>query len=294
MKLNRNRLGYLGTISDDLIPIERQVSTQFESFSITPELQMEPEVILDTPIPKSESTREPFLKSSSILREPSKLPQIKRMPQITKGEAPQQKVEPPPPRDHLEVLLATFKEMLHLGYQAIEFAEMKAKEYGYVMDRELSTVDTYIYLNTETGFPLIVHRGSITATDWIIEDGLILSTLTDLVSSPRSIYARRITKKVEAKYKKPTDAFGHSLGGRLAEVSQANGYILTYNKAAGFQDIGKKINNKQYDFRTTNDIVSLLAQTQRSNTLTTIEDKGLVGSHALKHLSDEGVEIANP
>ena len=236
---------------------------------------------------------------SALMNSYRKLP-IPKGIEITKGAVTGYKVEPrvdlKPKRDHLQVLLATFKEMLHLGYQAIDFAEVKAREYGYVMDRELSTFDTYVYLNTETRFPLIVHRGSITAADWIIEDGLILSTLTDFISSPRSIYARRITRRTMVKYKKDVDCFGHSLAGRLAEVSQATGYILTYNKAAGFQDIGKKINPKQYDFKSENDIVSLLAGTQRrsDNSLTTVKDKGLVGSHALTHLSDGGVALAEP
>ena len=242
------------------------------------------------------TTTKPLVKASSVMRTPSNLPHRIGGIEITQGPVTTYAETPDEPREHLEVLLTTFKQMLDLGYQAIEFSKNKCEEFGYTMDLQLSTIDTYVYMNNETGFPLIVHRGSITAADWIVEDGLILSTLTSFISSPRSVYARRITRRVETKYKKPTDCCGHSLGGRLAEVSEASGYVLTYNKAAGLQDIGKKINPKQYDFKSTNDIVSLLAQTQRrkDNVLTTVDDKGIVGSHALKHLSDNGVEIANP
>lgn len=289
------RIGFLQGVDNGLVPINRRYTP---TAATEPSYQQPTSIpfisndVLPPPSPpppqeRSTTTTKPFVKSSSILRAPTKI-------EISQGEVSTYKEAPSKPRDHLEVLLATFKQMLHLGYQPIEYTKVMCEKHGYTMDLELSTIDTYVYMNNETGFPLIVHRGSITATDWIIEDGLILSTLTDLVSSPRSIYARRITKKVEGKYKKPTDAFGHSLGSRLASVSGANGYIIGYNGAAGFQDIGRANNPKEIQIRTDHDIVSLLSTFRRGANVTTIEDEGIVGSHALKHLPTDGVDISNP
>lgn len=146
-----------------------------------------------------------------------------------------------------------------------------------------------MYVNSLDDIPLIVHRGSVTPADWLIEDALIVTGLTELFGSPRLAFAKEITLRVETKYGKPTDAFGHSLGGRLAEHSGANNIIFTYNKASGIQDIAKPINPNQTDYRGPKDIVSLLSTTQRRDTknrLRTLEDKGILNSHTLDSLPD--------
>ena len=77
---------------------------------------------------------------------------------------------------------------------------------------------------------------------------------------------------VEDKYGKPANVFGHSLGGSLAEKSDANGKILTYNTGAGILDIGRSIPKNQTDYRNKNDVVSLLSLTQN-------HDKGKLKEH---------------
>ncbi len=111
--------------------------------------------------------------------------------------------------------------------------------------------------------PLILHRGTSTVKD-IIDDGLVAIGLGKY--GHRYKNARRLTKKVEDKYKQPAHAVGHSYGGWLAENSGASGNTLTYNKAVGLGDIGRKKTNRQQDVRTRGDIVSRLSTTQRTNT----------------------------
>jgi hypothetical protein len=214
---------------------------------------------------------------------------------------PEQKEEPSPApvpteaqkeKAHKMFLRTAFKPLLLASYKTIQEAKEIGARYNYILDEELSTENTHVYVNSKDGIPLIVHRGSTTAADWLIEDALIITGLVSLTSSPRLEFAKEITTKVEAKYNKPTDSFGHSLAGRISELSGANGYILTYNKAAGPIDIGKPINPKQTDYRTAKDFVSLLATTQRrQNKLKTIADPGLFNAHTPESLPTIAEEL---
>jgi hypothetical protein len=155
--------------------------------------------------------------------------------------------------------------------------------FGYIQDLEHSTEETRVYLDSSLS-PTIVHRGSITAEDWLLEDSLIITGLSSLLGSPRITRARAITEEVENLYG-PADAMGHSLGGRVAEESGAHGWIYTYQKAAGLADIAKTVNPKQTDYRTTGDIVSILSKFQkRHKPIRYVGGPEAVGSHSLTHL----------
>jgi len=151
--------------------------------------------------------------------------------------------------------------LLKSSYLPQKEAAEKLKHYGYDYDHELSRMDTKVLV--KDGKPIIVHRGSKTARDWL-DDGLLAFGLEKY--SKRFQDAKEITKKAEEKYNKSADTVGHSLGGSLAEKSGANGNIITYNKGVGLGDIGtKKNSNRQLDVRAEGDIVSLLGNTQNSN-----------------------------
>lgn len=193
--------------------------------------------------------------------------------------------QPKPVINHKLQLRKAFRPLLQLSYDTIDEAETIGLKYNYKLDRDLSTYNTHVYVNNLDGIPLIVHRGSHTIADWAIEDVAIITGLTEIFSSPRLNYAKEITTKVEAKYGKPADAFGHSLGAHLSEHSGAKGTIMTYNKATGIQDIGKQIPDNQIDYRASKDVVSLLSTTQRrKNKLKTITDPGLFNSHTVESL----------
>ena len=164
---------------------------------------------------------------------------------------------------------------LHAGYKNQADAAKELKKYGYGYDNQLSNNETKIFV--KDGKPTIVHRGSKRVKDYLIDDALILFGLGNL--SHRQREAKRITKKVEDKYKTSADTVGHSLGGRLAENSGAHGNITTYNKAVGLGDIGTKKNSeRQLDIRNSGDIVSLLGHTQKAN----------------KHQISSGMSFFNP
>ena len=151
------------------------------------------------------------------------------------------------------------KPILNSSYQNQKEASKSLGKLGYTYDKKLSTNQSKVFVDSE-GNPNIAFRGSKTARDWLISDPLLALGLQNL--DPRFKEAKALTKKVEKKYGKPADVYGHSLGGTLAEKSGAKGNIVTYNKGVGIGDIGKKIPKNQTDIRTKSDVVSAVAFTQ--------------------------------
>ena len=174
--------------------------------------------------------------------------------------------------------------LLKSSYMNQKQAADNMKKKGYTYDTELSNNETKIFVKNNK--PVIVHRGSKRLSDWG-EDALILVGLGDQYGH-RQKQANRITKKVEKKYNTSANSVGHSLGGRLAENSNAKGQIITYNKAVGLGDVFKKKNSKrQLDIRNSGDIVSVLGHTQKANKEQM--NKGLsffnpIGAHNVNHL----------
>jgi hypothetical protein len=154
------------------------------------------------------------------------------------------------------------KPILKSSYQNQKEASKTLEKLGYTYDKGLSTNQSKVFVDSQ-GNPNIAFRGSKTARDWLISDPLLALGLQNL--DPRFKEAKALTKKVEQKYGKPVDVFGHSLGGTLAENSGAKGSIITYNKGAGIGDIGKTIPKNQTDIRAKSDIVSALSLTQKHN-----------------------------
>lgn len=154
-------------------------------------------------------------------------------------------------------------DLLKSSYLPQKEAAEKLGKKGYKHDSDLSTMNTKVFIN-EYDEPIIIHRGSVTAQDWI-DDAKIAIGLGK--TTQRLKDAREITRKVEEKYRKPASSIGHSYGGYLAENVGAKGNIITYNKAAGLGDIGTKKNSaRQLDIFAEGDIVSKIAQnTQTSN-----------------------------
>ena len=154
------------------------------------------------------------------------------------------------------------KDLVKASYSSQKDAS-KLLNGNYTIDPQLSKMNTKVFLDRRSNKPVILHRGTTTIKD-VFDDGLLAVGLGRF--SGRNKQAKRLTKKVEAKYNAPATAVGHSLGGWLAERSGGHGDILTYNKAVGLGDIGTKKNSqRQFDVSTRGDLVSGLGITQKAN-----------------------------
>ncbi|KAJ1629202.1 hypothetical protein T492DRAFT_1118537 [Pavlovales sp. CCMP2436] len=163
-------------------------------------------------------------------------------------------------------------DLARASYLPLDQAGTFGDSLGFTLDRQLSQADTLVYNDNRTGQPTIVHRGSTTPRDFLVDDALI--AFGSGRETQRQRRAREITTATEAKYKMPSNSSRHSLGGRLAERSGSRGSIVTFNKAAGLGDIPNfnftgrsqpQIQNgsRQTDVRTRLDPVSVLSSLGR-------------------------------
>jgi hypothetical protein len=182
------------------------------------------------------------------------------------------------------------KPILNASYQNQKRASKTLGKLGYTYDKKLSTNESKVFIDPE-GNPNIAFRGSKTAKDFLFSDPLLAIGASRF--DPRVKEAQTLVKRVESKYGKPADVFGHSLGGSIAEASGAKGDIVTYNKGVGLAGIGKSVPSNQTDIRAKADIVSALALTQKYNgdlvNLKTPLLQNPIKAHSLDNLSPQFV-----
>jgi hypothetical protein len=176
--------------------------------------------------------------------------------------------KPPPPPERRSIK-DDVGAMMRASYLPLDQAARDMARKGYSLDRGLSSDDTMVFVDHD-GFPTVAHRGSATWRDWLYDDAAIGIGRGN--HTGRVLKSQFITAKAEAKYGHVANAVGHSLGGRLAENSGAGGQIFTLNKAAGLGDVFGKphSSDRQTDFRTALDPVSMLSVTQRGRQVETI------------------------
>jgi hypothetical protein len=172
------------------------------------------------------------------------------------------------------------KSIFEASYQNPEQARQTLSSKGYSYVDELSSPDTKVFLD-KAGNPHITFRGTKRVED--IGTDLLLGVGK---RTKRHKEAQETVKRVREKYQKPVSAYGHSLGGHLAEESGAN-KVYTYNKAVGIKDIFKKLPSTQTDIRTTKDIISLPSLFQTGSKKKTIKSpfvQDILKAHSLSSL----------
>lgn len=179
--------------------------------------------------------------------------------------------------------------ILEASYKSQGEAQSSLGKLGYTYDPELSTMENKVFIEKATGRPSVAFRGSTRVSDWLIEDPAIALG----IETPKQRRARELVQKVEAKYKQPTDVYGHSLGGARAELSGASGNIYTYNKAVGLGQIGKKLSTRQTDVRVARDIVSLPSLLQYGGKKTTLSSPlfgNAITAHSISQLQNKPIK----
>lgn len=158
--------------------------------------------------------------------------------------------------------------ILEASYKPQREAEQDLSKLGYAYDPELSSMDTKVFVDKE-GKPHIAYRGSVRAKeDWLSNVNILLGG-----KSSKDIEAIETAKKVQSKYGQAPTTYGHSRGGRSAELAgeAVGGKTYTYNKASLPTDIFKRTRKEQTDIRTSKDIVSLPSLFQSGGEKITIQ-----------------------
>ena len=178
--------------------------------------------------------------------------------------------------------LVNIKTGLDASYKDNETAKSMLSKQGFSLDEQLSGKRAKVFLDAK-GQPTVSFRGTKTKKD-MVTDALIMAGLGKYTK--RVKHSKKVIKEVEAKYKQPSGAIGHSLGGYLAENSGAKGKIVTYNKAATGRN---KHNKNQTDIRTNKDLVSILTKKKGNNVTLGSKSWNPLTAHSTKSLKDRNV-----
>jgi hypothetical protein len=171
------------------------------------------------------------------------------------------------------------KDLIQASYSRNTPAKEIGKKYGYVLDEDLSNAEQKVFLDKNKN-PKIVFTGTRKGMD-VITDLAILTGLAGL--TPRFQNSSKLVDKVKQKYKnRPITAIGDSAGGTIAEsVGGKVDKVITTSKGVGLFGIGKKIRSNQTDIRASNDVISILRNTQSGGKKVVIKGtKGIINPFA--------------
>jgi len=135
----------------------------------------------------------------------------------------------------------------------------------YILDNELSTDKTKVYVDKNTNDIAMVNRGTSDFKD-VMTDARLLFGYND----KRFKEPKEILNKVKQKYTdRNIDLIGHSLAGAIAETLGDDPQVknvITLNKAITPTHLINKTKNtgKQYDIRSSKDVVSMLQPFQKT------------------------------
>jgi hypothetical protein len=170
-----------------------------------------------------------------------------------------------------EITTNKIKDLLEASYQRNGPAREIGNKYNLKLDDSLSNAEHKVYVDKDNN-PTVAFTGSRKVGDW--GTNLLLATGLERYST-RFRDSKKLMEDVRNKYKNPATILGHSLAGSLTEyVGNKNDKIITVDKGVGITGIGKTIPKNQTDIRASNDIVSLISNTQRNKgKKITIKDK---------------------
>lgn len=157
----------------------------------------------------------------------------------------------------------------------------------YYLDPELSTDKTKVYVDKNTNDITMVNRGTSDFKDVMTDAKMLFGYNDKRFNEPKEILG-----KVKQKYTdKNIDLLGHSLGAKIAETLGDDPRVknvITLNKPTTPKDLiqKSKINSKQYDIRTTGDLVSVLQpfQTGQNDIVISSETKNPYTEHKIDTL----------
>jgi hypothetical protein len=157
----------------------------------------------------------------------------------------------------------------------------------YYLDPELSTDKTKVYVDKNTNDITMVNRGTSDFKDVMTDAKMLFGYNDKRFNEPKEILG-----KIKQKYTdKNIDLIGHSLGAKIAETLGDDPRvknIITLNKPTTPKDLiqKSKIKSKQYDIRTTGDLVSALQpfQTGPNDIIISSETKNPYTEHKIDTL----------
>lgn len=135
----------------------------------------------------------------------------------------------------------------------------------FVLDSELSSKTTRVFVNPETGQTVVTHQGTQGLTDWGNNMAYAIGGKRLYKKTDRFKEAKKVQNSASDKYgNENITTIGHSQGGLQAEMLGNKGKeSITVNKAT--RPFGNRKNKNQYDIRVKGDIISSLNPFQKKS-----------------------------
>lgn len=157
--------------------------------------------------------------------------------------------------------------------------------YGdYILDKDLSTKSSKVYVNPKTNKAVVAHKGSDSYADFYNNAVYALGGINRYKQTDRYKEAANVQKKANEKYgNKNISTIGHSQGGLQADLLGRDSYeTITYNKPRLRTIKGLKNN---YDIRSSYDPISYIGSNE---TQLTIPSKTInpISEHSIDVLKD--------
>ena len=182
----------------------------------------------------------------------------------------------------------TLKQVLKASYLNQAGAKKSLENQGYKYNDKLSNNEAKVFEDAQ-GKPNVVFRGTKASKLKDLRSDVMLGLGLQKYDK-RFRDSNALIKQVETHYGQKPIAYGHSLGGALAQESNKKGQVITYNKGVGLSSIGKTIPKTQQDYRTNQDLVSGLSILERKphkNVTTFKTQTDPLTAHNLNQLPDE-------
>lgn len=170
--------------------------------------------------------------------------------------------------------------------------EGKNKYGDYVLDEDISTDTSKVYVNPKTKKTVVAHKGTEGISDWYNNAVYTLGGIGQYKKTDRYKEAKSVQDKARDKYgNKNITTIGHSQGGLQADLLGRDSYeTITYNKPRLRKIKGLRNN---YDIRTSYDPVSYYGD--MGDAYMTIPSKTYnpIGEHSITKLQnlDKNLQI---
>ena len=169
----------------------------------------------------------------------------------------------------------------------LSYAKDKKSTKRFKVDKKYTNDKHTVVNDRKTGRKAIIFKGTNPTDLRDIRSDLALA-VGQQKRDTRFKNSKSITEKVRKASKREgrgskLTVIGHSLGGSLAEYSgKKKDKIITVNKGAGIDQIGKRIGKNQTDYRSKYDAVSALSLLNKG------PKKKSTGNRSLRQLGDKG------
>lgn len=181
-------------------------------------------------------------------------------------------------------------DVIKAGY-GDEASRKNITDQGYVYDPELSSHNQSVYYHPQDKKLLVNVAGTHNKSDWITDTSLLFGGLKN---TRRYHNAVNVTRKAKEKYKpEQTVLVGHSLGGGIVSRMPADDHTqkITYNKAAGLDDLLGKPDKHEKAYRTVNDPVSVLSAFNSNSTTIPTNSINPIEAHSSDALKKQTVIV---